>query len=42
VPKEAKKKQRRRNAPRAPVDTYAYESAPVKGLRTRKRKAKKR
>lgn len=39
-PKKVRKKQRRRNAPRAPVGTYAYESAPVKGLR--KRKAKKR
>jgi hypothetical protein len=37
-PKKAKKKQRRRNAPRAPVGTYAYESAPVKGLRKRKPK----
>jgi hypothetical protein len=33
APKPPKKaKQRRRNAPRAPVGTYAYESAPVKGL----------
>jgi hypothetical protein len=38
--KKARKKQRKRNAPRAAVGTYAYESAPVKGLR--KRKAKKR
>jgi len=40
-PKPQRKKQRRRNAPRAPVGTYAYESAPVKGLRKRK-KAKAR
>ncbi len=31
-----KKKQRRRNAPMVPVGTYAYESAPVTGLRKRK------
>jgi hypothetical protein len=37
VPKKAKKKQRTRNAPMAPVGTYAHESAPVKGLRKRKR-----
>ena len=28
--------QRRRNAPIAPVCTYAYESVPVNGLRKRK------
>jgi len=38
LPKKAKKKQRRRNAPMAPVGTYAYESAPVKGPRKRKAK----
>lgn len=37
-PKKVKKKQRRRKAPRAPVGTYAYESAPVKGLRKRKKR----
>lgn len=37
APKKAKKKQRRRNAPMAPVGTYAYESAPVKGIRKRKK-----
>ena len=36
--KKARKKQRRRNAPMAPVGTYAYESAPVKGLRQHKAK----
>lgn len=36
-PKKVKKKKQRRNAPRAAVGTYAYESAPVKGLRKRKK-----
>lgn len=41
-PKKVTKKQRRRNAPRAPVGTYAYESAPVKGLRKKATKRKAR
>jgi hypothetical protein len=38
-----KKKQRKRNAPRAKTGTYAYEAAPVTGLRAKKKaSAKKR
>jgi hypothetical protein len=40
APKKARKKQRRRNAPRAPVGTYAYEAAPV--LKAGKRPKRKR
>jgi len=41
-PSKPKKKQRKRNAPRAKVGTHAYGSAPVTGLRAKKKAAKKR
>lgn len=43
-PKKVRPKQRKRNAPRAPVGTYAYESAPVlkDGKRTKKTAKKQR
>lgn len=43
VPKKPRKKQRNRHVPRAPVGTYAYESAPVlkTGKRAKRKAAKK-
>jgi hypothetical protein len=41
-PAKPKKKQRKRNTPTAPAGTYAYEMAPVKSARTKRKAAKKR
>ena len=41
VPKKARKKQRNRHAPRAPVGTYAYEAAPVLKAGARRKKTRR-